>query len=467
MKRFDIEESKALKWMVALCDLVLLSLCLVGCYYFYQATDPATTRDVDLQVYLTMAVLCYMAPVTMFSFILFERTARGEKVVERAFQLVLTHILLLFAALFLLKTVAIARTLLLTYAVLFWLLLTAERLSLLYLIRWFRSKGKNSQHVVFVGREREMAELHDYMQNREYGYNVLGIFTDEEPGQEGLERLGGTDDVLAYLEEHPYVNAVYCTMARMSKESLIELYRYCENHLVRFYALPIYLSFLRRNMQVTHIGSTVMLYPRREPLRRFENRLLKRLSDLFVSVVLLSTLFPIIYVIVAIIIKRQSPGPVIFVQRRNGLNGAEFNCYKFRSMHVNADSDSLQATEHDTRKFPFGDLMRRTNIDELPQFINVLLGSMSVVGPRPHMLAHTAEYSHIINKYMVRHWVKPGITGWAQVNGFRGETRDVEQMEKRVQADIWYVENWNFWLDVRIIWRTLVNTLFRRDKNAY
>ena len=467
MKKFDIEESKTLKLLIAIGDMTLIALCLVGCYYFYEWTEPETTKDVDLQVYLTMALLCYLPAALSFSFILFERTIRGEKVVERAFQLALLHILLLFASLFLLKSVAIARTLLVTFAFSFWILLTALRLTELSLIRHFRRMGKNAQNVIFVGHAEEMMGLCDYMQNREYGYNILGIFTDEPYFVEGLEKLGGTDDVLTYLQEHPHVNAVYCTMARMSKESLISLYRYCENHLVRFYALPVYLSYLRRNMHVTHVGNTVLLYPRREPLRSFENRLLKRLTDLFVSIVFLSTLFPIIYVIVAIIIKRQSPGPIIFVQRRNGLNGEEFNCYKFRSMHVNQDSDSVQALPNDRRKFPFGAFMRRSNIDELPQFINVLLGSMSVVGPRPHMLLHTEEYSHIINKYMVRHWVKPGITGWAQVNGFRGETRDVEQMEKRVQADIWYVENWSFWLDVRIIWRTLVNTLFHHDENAY
>jgi len=256
-------------------------------------------------------------------------------------------------------------------------------------------------------------------------------------------------------------------MARMTKEDMIALYKYCENNLIRFYALPIYLSYLRRNMRVNHIGSTVLLSPRREPLRALENRFLKRTVDLIVSFIFLFTVFPIIYVIVALIIKRQSPGPVIFAQRRNGLNGEVFRCYKFRSMHVNKNADTQQATAHDPRKFPFGNFMRRTNIDELPQFVNVFLGKMSLVGPRPHMLKHTEEYSQIVSKYMVRHWVKPGITGWAQVNGFRGETRELEQMEKRVKADIWYVENWSFWLDIRIIWRTLLNMLFHKDENAY
>ena len=144
----------------------------------------------------------------------------------------------------------------------------------------------------------------------------------------------------------------------------------------------------------------------------------------------------------------------------------ENHCYKFRSMKVNADADRIQATEHDPRKTRWGNIMRKTNIDELPQFINVLLGDMSIVGPRPHMLLHTQEYSRLINKYMVRHFVKPGITGWSQVTGFRGETKELKDMEGRIRGDIWYLEHWSFGLDLYIMYRTVAN-VFRGEKNAY
>ena len=168
----------------------------------------------------------------------------------------------------------------------------------------------------------------------------------------------------------------------------------------------------------------------------------------------------------AIIIKIQSPGPIFFRQLRTGLDGKSFYCLKFRSMHVNKDADRLQATKDDPRKFSYGNIMRKTNIDELPQFINVLLGDMSVVGPRPHMLKHTEEYSNIINRYMVRHLAKPGITGLAQVSGFRGETQKLSQMEDRVKKDIEYIENWTLLLDIRIIVKTVTN-VFAGEKNAY
>jgi putative colanic acid biosynthesis UDP-glucose lipid carrier transferase len=198
-----------------------------------------------------------------------------------------------------------------------------------------------------------------------------------------------------------------------------------------------------------------------EPL----NRLLKRLIDIIFSILcLIPTAILLPFIVWAI--KRQSPGPIFFSQLRTGIDGHDFYCYKFRSMHVNSDADRLQATKDDPRKFPFGDFMRKTNIDELPQFWNVLMGNMSIVGPRPHMLAHTEQYDKLIDRYMVRHFVKPGVTGWAQVTGFRGETRELWQMEGRVERDIWYIQHWNLWLDLRIIWLT-VKTIFKRDEKAY
>ena len=183
---------------------------------------------------------------------------------------------------------------------------------------------------------------------------------------------------------------------------------------------------------------------------------------LFPALFFLALLWPVI----AMIIKRQSPGPILFRQARTGLDGKTFILLKFRSMHVNAEADRLQATKDDPRKFPFGDWMRRTNVDELPQFWNVLKGEMSIVGPRPHMLAHTAFYSEQIDKYMVRHFVKPGLTGWAQVTGYRGETSELWQMEGRVKRDIWYMEHWSFWLDLRIIWKTIKAMFLSNNKNA-
>jgi exopolysaccharide biosynthesis polyprenyl glycosylphosphotransferase len=205
---------------------------------------------------------------------------------------------------------------------------------------------------------------------------------------------------------------------------------------------------------------------RPEPLQIPFNRIVKRGFDIVFSSLTLLVLTPIVFPIVALLIKLSSRGPIFFKQERTGEQGNSFWCWKFRTMQVNPDADKVQATWNDARITSIGRFLRKTNMDELPQFLNVLKGEMSVVGPRPHMLKHTEDYRQRVSKFLVRHFAKPGITGWAQVNGFRGETKQVSDMEKRVEADIWYVENWSLLLDLRIIFKTILN-MIRGEKNAY
>jgi len=467
MKRRDLEDSTPLMWLIICGDIAIMLLCMGAVYSLFSWISPETVAGVDLSVYMTVAAITYVPLAFNLPPILLGRVVRVDKIIQRVVNLTVLHVLVFAGVLFLLKDVAIARKLLLSFFLVFTVLLCVERVTLRGIVRRFRMNGRNLHNVILVGDGEEMLELADYMRNKEYGFRILGIFSDLVTRHDGLPYLGRLSDVVAYLKEHEEVNAVYCTMSHVTKNDLLSIYSYCENNLVRFYALPMILNVLRHNMVMAHMGSTMMLSPRPEPLRDMGNRIIKRSFDVLVSGLFLLTLFPVIYVVAAIIIKRQSPGPALFLQKRNGINGKEFSCIKFRSMHVNAEADSMQATKNDPRKFAFGDFMRKTNIDELPQFINVFKGDMSLVGPRPHMLMHTDEYSQLINKYMVRHWVKPGITGWAQVNGFRGETRELRQMQERVNADIWYVENWTFWLDLRIMWKTLFGMVAHNDKNAY
>lgn len=239
------------------------------------------------------------------------------------------------------------------------------------------------------------------------------------------------------------------------------------NNVVHFYSVPNVSNYLHHRMYFNMIGSVPYLSFFRDPLSSsVQNRVIKRTFDIVFSLTFLCTLFPIVLLVVAVITKITMPGPLFFRQKRNGLNDKVFYCIKFRSMRVNDDADKVQATKDDPRKTKWGNIMRKTNIDELPQFINVLLGDMSVVGPRPHMLKHTEEYSQLIDKYMVRHFVRPGITGWSQVTGFRGETKELSQMEGRVKGDIWYIEHWTFWLDLYIIFKTIANAI-RGEKEAY
>ena len=194
-------------------------------------------------------------------------------------------------------------------------------------------------------------------------------------------------------------------------------------------------------------------------------RMLKRGFDILFSLSFLCLVFPFVLLVVFILTECTMPGRLFFVQKRTGLNGKTFKCYKFRTMRQNSQSDVRQATKGDERVTRWGYIMRKTSLDETPQFINVLLGDMSIVGPRPHMLKHTDDFTEMVDGYMLRHQVKPGVTGWSQVNGYRGEIRKVEDIQNRVKFDLWYIDNWSFLLDLRIIFKTM-SLCFGNDSHA-
>lgn len=336
------------------------------------------------------------------------------------------------------------------------------------MLKRLRSNERNTRLVVFVGAGHNLAYLYQIMMGEmSTGYRVVGYFEDKDSRHlpENIQRLGMVSDVITWLTNN-HVDQIYCNLPSSRSKEIVELINYCERNFVRFYSVPNVRNYVHRHMAVVMMDDMPVLTIRQEPLNRMHNRLLKRTFDIVVSGLFIVTCFWWICAIVAIITKITMPGPVFFKQKRNGLLGEEFYCLKFRSMKVNADADRLQATKDDPRKTKWGNIMRKTNIDELPQFLKVLMGSMSVVGPRPHMVKHTEEYSALIDKYMVRHWVKPGITGWAQVRGARGETQELWQMEDRIKKDIWYVEHWTIWLDIRIIYLTIRNVIIG-DKQAY
>lgn len=357
--------------------------------------------------------------------------------------------------------------------VLFLLAMTAlsnlYRLLLRRILKAYRSSEKHIHNVVLMGSGGNMTEIaHELGDDPSLGYHIAGYFNDGEPTrlEKKIVRLGAPRDVMRYLLDHPEIDEIYCGLPSARKDEILPVIHYCENNLVHFYSVPNVRNYLLNKMHFNMIGNVPFLSLHEEPLSGSANRWLKRAFDILFSLAFLCTLFPLIFIVVAIITETTMPGPIFFRQKRTGLKGKDFYCLKFRSMKVNSDADSVQATKDDPRTTKWGHIMRKTNIDELPQFINVLLGDMSVVGPRPHMLKHTEMYSSVIDRYMFRHWVKPGITGWSQISGFRGETKELSQMEGRIRGDIWYVENWTFGLDLYIIYKTIAET-FRGDKNAY
>lgn len=319
-----------------------------------------------------------------------------------------------------------------------------------------RKKGRNKIHVVIVGENENAARLADMIRdNRDYAdYKLVATFGEDLPA------------INDYLHNNK-VHQLYCSLNPAIKTDIVNsIIRDCENLFIEFYYVPNMDGYLHRSMTFGEMGPLTVVKLREEPLANPLNAAVKRFFDIVVSLLFLITLYPIVWCFVAIGTSISSPGPILFRQKRTGYKGKPFTMYKFRSMKVNADADKLQATADDPRKTRFGDFLRRSSIDELPQMINVLKGDMSIIGPRPHMELHTEMYTKLVDEYLVRHMVKPGLTGWAQVNGCRGETRTTEAMADRVRYDIWYIEHWSVALDFRIFFMTIAQIL-GGDKQAY
>ena len=399
----------------------------------------------------------------LFPSVIHERVVGANDILQRSTMLIATHTLLSYMLLRAIHFMSRLGWQLFAMGLVMLVCIILLRFIERWLVKKLRQSGYNTRCITLVGSDKELLHLYKRLtSNSTFGYMVRHIYGDIE----GLSQNGSINDfesLLSRPEELTLDDEVYLCVPRNKRELIEQTARLCNHRIVKFYYLPT--ADEKLNLQPILIDDIGVMTTYTSPLEEPLNRLLKRILDIVFSIICLN-FTALLLPFIVLVIKRQSPGPIFFRQRRTGLDGREFWCWKFRSMHVNSTADSQQATKDDPRKFPFGDFMRKTNIDELPQFWNVLRGDMSIVGPRPHMLTHTEQYDRLIDKYMVRHFVKPGVTGWAQVTGFRGETRELWQMEGRVERDIWYIQTWNIWLDLRIIWMT-VKTIFKRDEKAY
>ena len=344
------------------------------------------------------------------------------------------------------------------------------------LVRWgigrIRRKGSNNYTVAMVGSDPNMLQVCQFLTDSytDEGYQVVGMFTDQpDEIPEGVTNLGVPQDAIPYvIDHHDTLKEILCSLNPATETDYVNrLVSTCESQMVRFKYVPGMEGYPKRKMNISQLGSVNVISLHEEPLNTPLAKFIKRSADVVFSGLFLITLFPIIWLVCAIGIKLSSPGPVFFKQKRTGYEGKEFWCYKFRSMHASADADTKQAVKGDSRLFKFGEFLRKSSIDELPQFINVFRGDMSIIGPRPHMIHHTDIYSDLIGDYMIRHLAKPGITGWAQVNGCRGETKELSEMKERVEKDIWYIEHWSVELDVSIFFMTIWQILRHEDEKAY
>jgi putative colanic acid biosynthesis UDP-glucose lipid carrier transferase len=331
----------------------------------------------------------------------------------------------------------------------------------------FQHKTHIVRKIMIIGYNERAKKLATYLEQEPVKTEIVG-FCDEEKNVHELTHypiISGLDNVIEASKQYK-VTEIFSTISPEQQSGIYTLINQADQACIRFRIIPDLSQFIRKPVHIDYLNDMPVLSLRKEPLDDVGNRIRKRLYDLLISFLVIVFILSWLVPIISLLIWLESRGPIFFIQERSGKNGDTFNCIKFRSMRVNRDAHEKQATKNDSRITRMGKFMRKTNIDELPQFFNVLMSDMSVVGPRPHMLKHTDDYSKLIRQYMIRHFLKPGITGWAQINGYRGETRTVKDMNDRVQFDLWYLENWSLWLDTRIIFLTAFN-MAKGEKNAY
>ena len=338
-------------------------------------------------------------------------------------------------------------------------------------IHAYLNKGIFYDQVLLVGSTKAAEEFIDAVKKYYYyGYKCIGYIDDQDQLKKECSYLGNLNDLHTILRT-TQIDEVFIALPTGENEKIQNCIAICDGLNIKVRILPNLSEFTSSSVYINNIGLLPVVNVGDLPLDKRENRTLKRVFDIVFSLLFFIFLGSFLFPLLAIIIKLSSKGPIFFKQERWGLNNKRITCYKFRSMYkessdIDEDGNFQQAFKDDPRITLIGKILRKTNMDELPQFWNVLMGNMSVVGPRPHPTQLNIQSMELVDNYMLRHMVIPGITGLAQVNGCRGETRTTEDMQKRVNFDLYYIQRWNFWLDLQIIIQTIIN-IFRGDQNAY
>ncbi|MCJ0438580.1 undecaprenyl-phosphate glucose phosphotransferase [Clostridioides difficile] len=373
--------------------------------------------------------------------------------------------LILILILFILKLINYSRLVLLLFIFYNITLTSLIRIIKRFLLRKYRSKGFNQKHCVIIGTTSMANELTDKInKNKQWGYNIVGYLSEEKEAENIVEKndiLGNLDN-LEYILKNTYLDMVFITLAPKDFIRLEYIIKQCEKAGVKTNMVPYYYNYIPSKPYIDDLDGIPIIDTRHVPLDNYFNSACKRLFDIFFSVFAILLTSPIMLVTI-ILIKLTSPGPIIYKQTRVGLNRKNFDMYKFRSMRVQEEKveKTQWTTKNDPRKTKWGSIIRKTSIDELPQFFNVLKGDMSIVGPRPERPFFVEKFKDEIPRYMIKHQVRPGITGWAQVNGYRGDT----SIEKRIEHDLYYIENWTFLFDIKIIFLTIFKGIV--NQNAY
>lgn len=372
---------------------------------------------------------------------------------------------------FIFNQIKLSRIFLLTFIISSLISISLERFIIRKTLNFLRIKGRNLRNILIVGAGKVGWSFYETIKmNPHFGYKLVGFLDDKKYNYLNGEYLGSIKELNNILEKKRIDNVIIA-LPSYATSKLEEVMRICESYTTRVKVIPDYSNIFAGKYSVSMFGKFPILSFGEDKINDLNWRFLKRTFDTVVTIFVFAFIFSWLWPLIAITIKIFSPGPVFFKQERWGKNNKKFIAYKFRTMvprceEFDENGKFIQASPNDARITKIGKILRKTNLDELPQFINVLKGEMSIVGPRPHPTPLNLESKKNVKKYLVRHLVKPGITGWAQANGYRGETKDIILMQKRVEYDIWYIDNWSFWLDIQIIFLTVWRML-KGDSHAY
>ncbi|MBW8198983.1 undecaprenyl-phosphate glucose phosphotransferase [Flagellimonas abyssi] len=431
-------------------DLVVLNLFLYILPINFQT-------PILIHLYITLA---WIVISTKNNFYTIYRFAKVTYIFRLIFVQFVFFFLILYAFIGFFKQPVISRLALGEYFVLVFASISIIKLLSYLLLMEYREKVKgNLRNVVIIGKNKKTDQLRKvFQERREFGYNFQKQFSTKSVGFD-------IEHCFEYVQDNN-IDEIYCSVSELKNEEIAMFISFADNNLKTLKFIPDNKNIFAKKLKFEYYDYIPVLSLRDIPLENPINAFIKRSFDILFSLIIILGLLSWLTPILAILITLESKGPVFFRQTRNGIDNREFYCYKFRSMAPNVNADNIQATKNDMRITKIGKFIRKTSIDELPQFYNVLFGTMSVVGPRPHMVKHTNEYATSVDKYMVRHFVKPGITGLAQVRGYRGEIETETDIQNRIKFDIFYIENWSLFLDIKIIVQTVLNA-FKGEAKAY
>jgi putative colanic acid biosynthesis UDP-glucose lipid carrier transferase len=390
-----------------------------------------------------------------------------ESFIKRTIQVYLLWIIFIMFYLFFSRELEISRFFIVSTISSFGIGLLINRFVYLGIRQYFKNSDHLVKKVIIVGYNDTAKKLAKYLEEDGLNTQLIGYIEDEENIQElsSYPVLANISNTLQVAKKYN-IQEIFSTITPQENKNIYNLMYQSEKECIRFKIVPNLSIFITRQVHIEFFGDLPILSLRTEPLDDVGNKIKKRGLDIFVSTLVIILVLSWLIPLLGLLIFLESGLPIFFRQLRTGKNKKPFYCWKLRSMKSNKDAHFKQATKNDARVTKVGKFLRKTSLDEFPQFINVFLGEMSLVGPRPHMEKHTSDYSKLVDEYMVRQFIKPGITGWAQINGFRGEINTPEQIEMRVNKDLWYLENWTLWLDIQILFLTLYY-IFKGDKNAF